>query len=164
MNYILGIDPGASGALAFYNPKDGHLAVIDMPTKIITKNKKKKVTIDLYQLGSIIDVWKPQVACAYIEQVSAMPGQGVTSCFNFGFAAGAVQAAVAANMIPIHLVTPAVWKRAMGLNSDKGVSRVRATEKFPERSGLWSRVKDDGRAEAALLAHYGANITNFESN
>jgi crossover junction endodeoxyribonuclease RuvC len=85
-----------------------------------------------------------------------MPAQGVTSAFNFGFAAGALQGLVAGNAIPMHLVAPLTWKRHYKLSADKDASRRRASQLFPAHSHLWARAKDDGRAEAVLLAYYGS--------
>lgn len=158
MKYILGIDPGAHGALAFYDPDNNDLQVFDMPVHIITKNGKKKTTIDLYQLGSILDIWRNDVRHAWVENVNALPGQGVTSMFNFGFAAGCAQMAVAANAIPMSLVAPAVWKRAMGLTNDKDASRRVASMLLPKHANNWPLVKHDGRAEATLLAFYGSKV------
>jgi len=92
---------------------------------------------------------------AIIEQVAAMRGQGVTSMFRFGQSYGATQMAVAAHKIPMQFVTPAKWKSYLGLSRDKGVSRSLASQRFPKQADLFKRVKDDGRAEAALLALYG---------
>jgi len=154
---ILGIDPGLSGAIALYDPDTGDLDVWDMPVHAITVNGKKKNQLDLYQLGTLIDTIAPKVKMAFIEAVHSLPAQGVTSSFNFGFAAGAAQGAVAANLIPMTLVAPATWKRAMRLTADKDVSRQRASQLMPKHAKHWPLVKHDGRAEAALLAWYGAN-------
>lgn len=149
----LGIDPGLSGAIAVYNPDTGDLDVWDMPVHEI-KGKKQ---IDLYQLGVLIDSVKHKIKMAVIEAVHSMPAQGVASSFNFGFAAGAAQGVVAANLIPMTLVPPAVWKRAMGLSADKDVSRQRASQLLPKHSNQWPLKKNDGKAESALLAYYGAH-------
>ena len=84
----------------------------------------------------------------------------MSSVFRFGEGYGMLQACIAANKHPTHFVTPAKWKGHFGLNRDKGVSRSKAMERFPEYAQLFSRVKDDGRAEAALIALYGAE--NFK--
>jgi len=97
---------------------------------------------------------------AFIEQVAAMRGQGVSSMFRFGETYGATQMAVAAHKIPIQYVTPAKWKSHFRLNRDKGVSRGLATQRFPDCADLFKRVKDDGRAEAALIALYGKEMSN----
>jgi crossover junction endodeoxyribonuclease RuvC len=144
---LLGIDPGCSGALALV--EDGRLRdVVDFPTL-----KLRKTTPDLQSLALWLDGLK--VSRAIIEEVGAMPKQGVTSSFNFGFACGAVQAAVAANYIPIEMVRPQVWKKHFHLTADKDSSRQRAMREWPDKAGLFARVKDDGRAEAALIALWG---------
>ena len=158
MNYILGIDPGAHGALAFFDPKANDLQVYDMPTHQIRKNGALKTTIDLYQLGMLLDSWRNKVKHAIIEAPSALPKQGVTSSFNFGFACGCAQMAVAANIIPMTLVPPATWKRAMGLSSDKDEARRKASMLLPVHAKHWPLVKHDGRAEASLLAYFGKGM------
>lgn len=155
MTLILGIDPGLSGALAYYDPALEMVAdVFDMPVHKI----KGKDHLDLYLLSQIVDSRSASTKAAFIEQVSAMPKQGVSSTFRFGFAAGVVNGVVAANMVPIVNVTPTVWKRAMGLTNDKDASRRLASHMFPRQSKLWARVKDADRAEAVLLAVYGSRI------
>lgn len=142
---ILGIDPGASGALAFYFPDDasGRVAVHDMPFA---------GTVSGGGLGDLIRQYGPTEAI--VELVAAMPGQGVSSTFKFGLAAGAVHGALGALGIPYHLVTPGKWKRRMGLTSDKDASRAMACRLFPRVASSFARKRDDGRAEAALLAYY----------
>ena len=155
--YFLGVDPGLSGALAFYDPAADELIVHDMPVHTITINRTKKRRLDLYALGMMLDALRNDTARAMVEDVGAMPKQGVASTFAFGFAAGAVQAAIASNIIPMALVRPAQWKRSMGLTSDKDASRRHASMLLPRHAHLWSRAKDDGRAEAALLSYLCAH-------
>jgi len=156
MIYI-GIDPGFSGAIAFYWPDEMHIEVYDMPT---VKNAKGKTELNLHELHQIMKPEADEQHIAFIEQVGAMRGQGVSSMFRFGQSYGATQMAVAAHKIPMHLVTPAKWKGHFGLSRDKGVSRGLATQRFPKSADLFKRVKDDGRAEAALIALYGKEKTN----
>ena len=151
MIYI-GIDPGFSGAIAFYAPKENIVSIYDMP---VYQNAKGKTEINLYELHEILEPETDEPHMAIIEQVAAMRGQGVTSMFRFGQSYGATQMAVAAHKIPMQFVTPAKWKSYLGLSRDKGVSRSLATQRFPKQADLFKRVKDDGRAEAALLALYG---------
>lgn len=151
MIYI-GIDPGFSGAIAFYAPKENIVSVYDMP---VYQNAKGKTEINLYELHEILEPETDEPHMAIIEQVAAMRGQGVTSMFRFGQSYGATQMAVAAHKIPMQFVTPAKWKSYLGLSRDKGVSRSLASQRFPKQADLFKRVKDDGRAEAALLALYG---------
>ena len=153
---IFGIDPGYSGAIAIYWPKTKKLEMHDMP---IMLNHAGKNIIDCHAL---IDILEPETSDRYaiIERVGAMPGQGVSSVFRFGEGYGMLQASVAAQKTPVHFVTPAKWKKHFGLNRDKGVSRSKAMERFQNYAQLFSRVKDDGRAEAALIALYGAENIN----
>lgn len=151
MIYI-GIDPGFSGAIAFYAPKENIVSIYDMP---VYQNAKGKTEINLYELHDILAPETDEPHMAIIEQVAAMRGQGVTSMFRFGQSYGVTQMAVAAHKIPMQFVTPAKWKSYLGLSRDKGVSRSLASQRFPKQADLFKRVKDDGRAEAALLALYG---------
>lgn len=152
---ILGVDPGLSGAFALYDPMLENIATIcDVPTFKI----KGKTKIDLMQLAAWMKNWAPQTKLAMIEQPGAMPGQGVSSMFNFGKACGIAEAMVAANFIRMQPVDPRTWKHEMKLTKDKDRSRQVASQMFPRQAELFARVKDDGRAEAALLAVYGAKF------
>ncbi len=153
---IIGIDPGLSGALFVF---DNHTnAVYDMPVTERRVNGKLKRQIDPAQLAKILP---RDAAFAIVEQVSAMPGQGVTSSFNFGFTAGAIQGVVAALGIPLRTVHPQVWKRKFGLlGQPKDASRAEASRQLPQFAHLWPLKKHDGRAEAALLALYGMMTDN----
>lgn len=157
LNHILGIDPGLSGALALYG--DAGLILVDVPTHEIKVARTKKRTPDLYALARWFDLYGKDIRLAIVENVGAMPDQGVSSSFNFGFVAGVLQAMVASALIPMRLVRPNVWKRQMGVVADKDSSRRMASQIFPAYSHMWARVKDDGRAEAALLAYYGAKFS-----
>ncbi|MGE5548417.1 MAG: hypothetical protein ACM33T_16045 [Solirubrobacterales bacterium] len=103
----------------------------------------------------MIDAAGP-IAHAFVEAVGAMPGQGVSSVFAFGKVFGLVLGILAANFIPHTLVPPQRWKRTLGVPADKDGARARASQLLPAHAGLWCRAKDDGRAEAALLAYFGA--------
>jgi len=158
IDVVLGIDPGLSGALAIlpYRKEEG-VTIQDMPVHQIKVNGSKKRQIDLYELARWLDnaTKKLVIKHAFIENPHAMPQQGVSSSFNFGFACGTAQMLVAAHLIPMTLVRPATWKKAMGLTADKDASRRRASQLMPEYSHWWGRAKDDGRAEAILLAYWG---------
>lgn len=151
---ILGVDPGLGGAMAFYDRATGDLEVFDMPTHRL----KGKNRIDIYQLGMLVDARSARLQLAVIEEVNAMPKQGVASSFAFGAAFGQVLGVVGANMIPMELIRPAVWKKAMGCTSDKDSSRRRASQIFPSHAGLWAAKGKVDRAEAALLAYYGKGV------
>ena len=150
---IYGCDPGFTGAIALYWTDSCKLEVHDMP---VMKNTKGKAIINSPYLLDILQNEANEKCLALIEQVSAMPGQGVSSMFRFGEGYGMLQMACAANKLPTQFVTAAKWKGYFGLNRDKGVSRGLAMQRFPEYAGLFSRVKDDGRAESALLCLYAA--------
>ena len=157
---VVGIDPGLNGALALYDPASGSLDVRDMPTLVLPKaSGGKRTELDLYALARIVDEWSPQPLRAFIEQVGPTPQMGVTSSFSFGGSFWAVRMAVAAHFIPTEMVSPQVWKRALNVKAGAGKSdavRARASALLPEHSGRWLRSKDEGRAEAAMIALYGA--------
>lgn len=153
---IAGIDPGLSGAIALYDPAKGDFRqVIDMPTHEVRVNRKSKRRLDLIDLAGFFEDVGGEIALAIIENVNALPKQGVTSGFNFGYATGAITGIVAANFIPITRVTPLVWRRQIKLVGGKDASRQRASELFPRSAHHWPLKKHDGRAESALLAYYG---------
>lgn len=155
MNLVLGVDPGLSGALALYDVRVNSVEnVRDMPT--IEAGTGSKRIVDEATLAAWVDAYAKHIRHAYVEKVGAMPGQGVTSMFSFGTSYGIVRGIIAANMIPMTFVTPQRWKKALGVPAAKDGARARASQLLPVSSGLWSRVKDDGRAEAALIALYGA--------
>lgn len=154
----LGIDPGLSGAIAVL--RDGALSyVYDVPSIAL---KAKGRTVDLPQLASmfadIIEVCGVPDEC-WIEEVHAMPKQGVSSSFKFGTAFGIVQGMAAAHLMPIRFVSPHHWKKGLALPQGKDAARGTASRQWPSMTGLFSRVKDDGRAEAALIALYGYRQT-----
>ena len=149
---IYGIDPGFTGAITLYWPKTGDIEVHDMPTMM---NAKGKPILNHHGILSILEPEGDGERVAWIEQVGAMPRQGVSSVWRFGEQVGALHMALAATNTPMRLVTPAKWKSYFGLNRDKGVSRGMAMQRFPEFAEKFKRVKDDGRAEATLIALYG---------
>lgn len=155
-----GVDPGAGGAIALLDPVTQELTVLDMPVHEITVGRSKRKVLDLGTLARWFEMHAPSIKLAVVESVHAMPKQGVSSSFSFGFAAGALQAFVAASFTPMHLVSPAVWKRVFGLTSDKDASRRAVSRMFPRSAHLFGRKKDDGRAEAALLAVYGCTLVH----
>lgn len=162
-SFILGIDPGLSGALAFYEPPTGDLIVVDTPVKSARIGGKLKFVPDPESLGILLDHWRPLIQFAVIERVHAMPKQGVTSSFNFGDVFGLVRGSVHANIIPVHYVEPSVWKRAYGLTGGKDNKReslAKATKLFPKHADKWTLRKHDGRAEAAILAHFGSRLAS----
>ena len=146
---IVGIDPGISGAVAWVSDDGFLLSAMDMPT--LEVNGKMKVNPHI--LASDLSFRKPKIVV--IEDVGAMPGQGVTSMFNFGYSAGILAGVCAGLGIPTVFYRPAVWKRQAGVPTDKGAARLHA-QRFWPGSRAFDRVKDHGRAEAALLARWYA--------
>lgn len=151
----IGIDPGLSGALALLCDK--LVIVEDMPVRV--EDGKRK--LHHYQLAALLARWMSSypIGRVTVERVHAMPGQGVTSSFNFGYAYGSVVQACA--LLQVAFVHPATWKAIYGLRGgreNKSLSRDKASELFPEFAALWARAKDDGRAEAVLLADYGRKL------
>ena len=153
MNYVIGIDPGISGAVAVF--EDGVLmSIVDMPTVEVASGKSMKRHISAAGLRYILEMDMYQKAHVVIEKVGAMPSQGVTSMFNFGRSAGIIEGVVAALRMPYTYVTPAAWTKAVGRAAGKDASRMRAMELFPSKADLFKRAKDDGRADAALIAYW----------
>lgn len=154
---FMGIDPGLDGAIATLDPVTQAVTVFDMPTFEITVSKKKRRELDLFALARWFDMHADSIVKATIEDPGPMPTDGAIQAFKFGTNCGVAKMAVAAHLIPMQLVRPADWKRAMRLTADKDASRRAATLRFPQAGDLFALKKFDGRAEAALLAFYGAN-------
>tara|TARA_A100001388_G_C28400168_1_gene325612 strand:+ start:35 stop:523 length:489 start_codon:yes stop_codon:yes gene_type:complete len=156
---VIGIDPGISGAICFF--RDEELKdVIDMPTMASgNKNKKQINGSQIYnEISSRINSYKIENINVVVEQVSAMPGQGVTSMFNFGQSFGVIKGVCAAMQLPVYFVRPAKWKKHFDLiKSQKDSSRVKAIEMFPKFSSMLSRKKDSNKADAILIANYHIN-------
>tara|TARA_B110001452_G_scaffold115469_1_gene95782 strand:- start:197 stop:691 length:495 start_codon:yes stop_codon:yes gene_type:complete len=153
---IIGIDPGISGSICFF--QEGKiLDVIEMPTMTDGKKNKKQVNgSQIYNeiLQRINKADKDNIR-VIIEQVSAMPGQGVTSMFNFGQSFGILKGICSAMQLPMFFVRPAKWKKYFGLiNSEKDASRTRAIEIFPYFSPELSKKKDSNKADAILIASF----------
>ena len=153
MSYVIGIDPGISGAISVFDWKTRSLLeVIDMPTLEVDSGKTKKRHINAVSLANYLEGFTD--THVVIEKVGAMPGQGVTSMFNFGRSAGIIEGVVATLEMPHTYVTPAAWTKAVGRAAGKDASRMRAMELFPSQADLFKRAKDDGRADAALIAYW----------
>ena len=157
--YIIGIDPGISGAISFF--EDGKiLDVIDMPSMAEGKKNKRQVNgAQIYnEIKKRIKIVHKGKVCVVIEQVSAMPGQGVTSMFNFGQSFGVIKGICAAMQLPMHLVRPAKWKKYFNLlKTEKEASRTKAIEIFPQISHMLSKKKDVNKADAILIASFFDN-------
>ena len=153
---IIGIDPGISGSICFF--EDGRiLDVVEMPTMTEGKKNKKQVNgSQIYnEVSNRIKQRDKKEIKVVIEQVSAMPGQGVTSMFNFGQSYGILKGICSAMRLPMYFVRPAKWKKYFNLiNSEKDASRTRAIEIFPYFSSQLSRKKDSNKADAILIASF----------
>jgi crossover junction endodeoxyribonuclease RuvC len=154
MSRVIGIDPGLSGAVAVLTGTDS-LAVFDMPTMTVERNGKAKRQVSASELAEIIYIMKNDDCHVFVEKVSAMAGQGVTSVFSFGRSFGMIEGILAAFKLPVTYVAPATWVKAVGRGQGKDASRARAMELFPNNQTDFKRVKDDGRADAALIACWG---------
>src|SRR5580765_1616920 len=151
---VLGVDPGASGALAMWDTDLSALVVCDMPSALVHVGKVQRRQISEVWLADTLRTYQPDHA--WIERVHALPKQGVTSSFSFGLAYGLARGVLAALGVPVSLVTPNEWKRAFRLGPDKNEARLIASRMFPANARDFTRVKDDGRAEAAWLSLFGA--------
>ena len=153
---IIGIDPGISGSICFLD-NGKILDVIEMP--IMTDGKKNKKQVNGSQvyneISKRIKQFEKNQIRVVIEHVSAMPGQGVTSMFNFGQSFGILKGICTAMQFPMYFVRPAKWKKYFNLlNSEKDASRTRAIEIFPYFSSQLSRKKDSNKADAILIASF----------
>ena len=153
---IIGIDPGISGSICFF--KDGKiLDVVEMPTMTDGKKNKRQVNgSQIYnEIKKKIDAVSEEDTRVVIEHVTAMPGQGVTSMFNFGQSFGILKGICSAMRLPMYFVRPAKWKKYFSLiNSEKDASRTRAIEIFPYFSSQLSKKKDTNKADAILIASF----------
>jgi len=153
---IFGIDPGVSGAISVLENKKV-IEVFDMPTMIDGKKNKKQV--NGAQVTNIIkerlDSEKEKEIAVVVEHVNAMPGQGVTSMFNFGQSFGVIKGICAALSLPIYFVRPTKWKKHFNLiKTNKDASRTKVIEVYPEISSKLHRKKDSNKADAILIARY----------
>ena len=153
---VIGIDPGISGSICFF--QDGKIIdVIEMPTMTEGKKNKKQVNGSqiFNEISERIKKLDKKDIKVIIEQVSAMPGQGVTSMFNFGQSFGILKGICSAMQLSMYFVRPAKWKKYFNLiNSEKDASRTRAIEIFPYFSRHLSRKKDSNKADAILIASF----------
>ena len=156
---IVGIDPGISGALCFFS-NGNVIDVINMPTMAEGKKNKKQVNGRqiFNEILNIKNSFAGHKINVVVEQVSAMPGQGVTSMFNFGQSFGVIKGICSAMELPIFYVRPAKWKKYFNLiNAEKDASRTKVIEMFPKISQKLSRKKDNNKADAILIAKYFEN-------
>ena len=153
---VIGIDPGISGSICFF--QDGKIIdVVEMPTMTEGKKNKKQVNGSqiFNEISKRIKNKDKKDIKVIIEQVSAMPGQGVTSMFNFGQSFGILKGICSAMQLSMYFVRPAKWKKYFNLiNSEKDASRTRAIEIFPYFSSHLSKKKDSNKADAILIANF----------
>ncbi len=153
--YVIGIDPGIAGTLALVSRAGELIEVADMP--ILRDGSAGRASVSAPLLADQMARWRArEVIC---EFVSARPGEGPTSSFCFGRSRGVIEGACAALGLPIRFLTPPVWKRLIGIppgkDGAKDRSRAEAIRRRPAQAGLFARVKDDGRSDAALIGLAG---------
>jgi crossover junction endodeoxyribonuclease RuvC len=150
---IAGIDPGNAGALALMSPTGDLLDVADMPC--VADGTKGRQTVNAALLAAIIRRWAP--SAAYCEFVGARPTDAKVAAFAFGRCRGAIEGTLGALGIPVVMLTVPTWRRAVGLpvGATKEMARGEAIRRFPGQAELFARVRDDGRAEACLIAIAG---------
>ena len=157
---IIGIDPGISGSICFF--ENGKVIdIVEMPN--MAHGKKNKKQVNGSELTNIIantldlknTEFKKDEVVVVVEHVNAMPGQGVTSMFNFGQSFGVIKGICAALRLPIYFIRPTKWKKHFNLiNTNKDASRTKVIEVYPKISGKLSRKKDSNKADAILIARY----------
>lgn len=156
MSCIVGIDPGNAGALAFLDPEGNRMRIVDMPT-FEFETTRKRVKVDPFSI--VRELTEQPVANLYIEEVHASPQMGTVSAFSFGEGKGILLGAAAAMGVPTTLVKPTQWKKQMRVPADKRAAVQRASQLFPAISPQFKGPRGgvfDGRAEAALIALFGA--------
>jgi len=156
---IISIDPGISGAICFF--EEGQVnEILEMPTMAEGKKNKRQINgPQIYnEISSRINKFSKKDIIVVIEQVSAMPGQGVTSMFNFGQSFGVLKGICSAMQLSMHFVRPAKWKKYFGLiKTEKDASRTKVIEIFPYISAKLSKKKDSNKADAILIASFFYN-------
>ena len=162
---IVGIDPGLTGAIAILDNKKV-ISLFDMP--VMAEGKKNKRQLNSAQLVNILSEYKKRKddeVSVVVEQVNAMPGQGVTSMFNFGQTFGAIKGVCAAMGLPIFFVRPSKWKKHFELiNASKDSSRTKAIEMYPSLSNQLTKKKDVNKSDAILIARYFNETRLKDSN
>ncbi len=164
MMLIIGIDPGITGAICFFEDRK-IIGLIEMPNMAVGKKNKRQVNgAQVYnEIFERIKNYNKKDIKVVIEQVSAMPGQGVTSMFNFGQSFGVLKGICSAMQLPMYFVRPAKWKKYYSLiNSKKDASRTKAIEIFPYISTQLSKKKDSNKADAILIASFFYETYQFE--
>jgi hypothetical protein len=158
---IVGVDPGALGAIALVVGATLE-SVHDMPILKVRRGKGDKSEVDGYTLAALVRELKADIA--YVEQVGGITGQSASAAFNFGRACGAVEYAFKALGVRVEMVPPGTWKKALKIKPGKDDSRAAAMRFWPAQASLFQRKKDDGRAEAGLVAEWGRLQQNGGTN
>lgn len=155
INLFVGIDPGCSGAIVVISESGEYVSHLNTPTvKVGTKSR-----VNGAQVATFLLQYRGLIAHAYLEQVGAMPGQGVSSMFTFGHAAGNVEGILQGMFLPYSLVTPQAWKKSAGLiGSDKDAARSRAIQLYPSLRALDAKAKGQAIADALLIARHGLGV------
>ena len=155
MTNTLGVDIGKKGALALLSPAGELIAVEDMPT--LNDGPAGRPAVNAALLSALVAKWKP--SRAVVEYVGARPGEADSGAFAFGRSKGLVEGVLASHGVPVAFLTPPAWKRAVNIKPGKAgakdAARSEAIRRWPEQASIFARVKDDGRAEAALIAVAG---------
>jgi crossover junction endodeoxyribonuclease RuvC len=155
LSVILGLDIGINGAVAQLTPSGDLIDVLDMPCLSDGPSGRRAVNAPL--LAEIIA--QSHATGAFVEYVGARPGEGPMGAFSFGRSRGVVEGVMAALGVPVAFLTPPTWKRLVGIAPGKDEAKTRARSeairRWPAKAALFARVKDDGRAEAALIAIAG---------
>jgi len=154
---VLAFDPGIHGAYALVDD-DGLAAVFDLPVlKVGATKTTARADLDPATLTMSLNQLRHRVDHCFIERVAARPGQGVTSMFRFGYAAGTIHGVVAALGIPYTFVTPQTWQRALRVPSSDDAARQRAQQLYPGQAANLANKAHAHRADALLIAHHGLN-------
>lgn len=155
---IIGIDPGATGAIALISESDDVLLdVHDMPIFKVTIGATSNSQIAIAKLTEILEGYRARGSVhVYCEQVGATPGKGAVQMFRFGENFGVLKGLFAGLGLPVTFVHPSEWKRVTRTPKDKDGARLRASQVFPVWAPAFMRPSDDGRAEAALIGFFGA--------
>jgi crossover junction endodeoxyribonuclease RuvC len=152
---FIGIDVGSTGALALTSREGDLLEIADMP--ILRDGPKGRASVNAPLLAEVVARWHAQ--SAFVEFVGARPGEGAVGAFAFGRCRGVIEGVCGALSVPVAFLTPPTWKRLVGIppgkDGAKDAARSEAIRRWPDKAALFARVKDDGRAEAALIAVAG---------
>jgi hypothetical protein len=156
---VIGIDPGLDGAIAFLEGDGRSVTVLAMPTVSERVARSVRRRVDLWRLAEILTNMRDAGACAaWVEKVGSMPTDSHVTAFAFGWSAAAVSMGLACVKVRMFYVQPLVWKRSFKLSKDKDLSRLKASQLFPEDAHQWRNKTADGLAEAALIACYGRSV------